>query len=219
MKRNWSGIFLMLLLGILMAACSGKQPSSDTNTTSATSPQEQQVFAAAEVYRDIYESVYPGNQAAPTLTDDTMMQILSALGAQGDVAVDFSNRFAMENASLVLQFLDNMESGTDAHVTIYQICWDGGFVCHDLSYRDGRTSVTLTSLAWLSDGPYALPGDIPTIRYSNEYEVTEIHYTPDGYLEYAYDMPDNPPGTDHDGHIDTVYRIAVAAADITTQNS
>lgn len=205
MKYNWIHLLLALLCLLLTAAgCTSGQTVADT--------QEAPVLAAAEVYRNIYESVYSGDQSAVHLTDDTMQEILSCLGDQGYIAVDVSNRFAMENTELVQQFFDTTGTGNAARITIYQICWDGGFVCHDLSYINGNTSVILTSLAWLSEKPYALPGDIPTIRYSNEYTVTEITLSDNGWLEYEYDMPNNPPGENHDGHIDTIYKLAVSVS-------
>lgn len=197
-------ICLLLAAVCLLAGCATGQ---ETNN-----PQEAAVFAAAETYRGIYEDVYPGDHTAVWLTDETMREILSCLGAAGYTAVDVSNRFAMEHAEPVSAFLAAMEAGGDARLTIYQVCWDGGFVCHDLSHTDGSTWVTLTRLAWLSEGDYALTGDIPTICYSDTYAVTAIALSDDDWLEYAYDMPDNPPGDNHDGHIDTIYQIAVSAS-------
>ena len=208
MKHHRLVLLMACLFLLLTTGCSSRQKSAaDTE-----SQEEQQALATAEVYRDIYTNVYPGDQSAVILTDNTMQEILSRLGTEGLVAVDFSNRFQMENSDLVLQFLEEKEAGTDTGVTIYQICWDGGFICHDLTYKDGNLTVVLTSLAWLSEGPYALTGDIPTIMYSDKYMVTDLCYTADGYLEYEYDMPDNPPGSNHDGHIDTTYRLAVSTA-------
>lgn len=195
-------ICLLLAAVCLLAGCAAGQETAD--------PQEAAVLAAAETYRSIYEDVYSGDHAAVWLSDERMTEILSCLGAAGYTAVDVSNRFAMEHAEPVSAFLAAIKAGGDARLTIYQVCWDGGFVCHDLSHTGGSTSVTLTRLAWLSEGDYALTGDIPTIRYSDTYAVTKITLE-DDWLEYAYDMPENPPGENHDGHIETIYQIAVSA--------
>ena len=40
------------------------------------------------------------------------------------------------------------------------------------------------------------------VSYADTYTVTSLMLD-GGRLTYVYDMPDNPPGTDHDGHIDT----------------
>lgn len=40
------------------------------------------------------------------------------------------------------------------------------------------------------------------MSYTDTYAVTSLTLD-GGRLTYVYDMPDNPPGTDHDGHIDT----------------
>lgn len=41
-----------------------------------------------------------------------------------------------------------------------------------------------------------------SVSYADTYTVTSLMLD-GGRLTYVYDMPDNPPGTDHDGHIDT----------------
>ena len=40
------------------------------------------------------------------------------------------------------------------------------------------------------------------MSYADTYTVTSL-VLDGGRLTYVYNMPDNPPGTDHDGHIDT----------------
>ena len=40
------------------------------------------------------------------------------------------------------------------------------------------------------------------MSYADTYTVTSLMLG-GGRLTYVYDMPVNPPGTDHDGHIDT----------------
>ena len=52
-------------------------------------------------------------------------------------------------------------------------------------------------LAYLQGGDGAF-----SVSYTDTYAVTSLTLD-GGRLTYVYDMPDNPPGTDHDGHIDT----------------
>ena len=85
-------------------------------------------------------------------------------------------------------------AGEKAPLTLYEVCRDGGLLCHVLCFSDGADTVTRTRVVW-RDGAFC-------VGYADTYAVTALTY--DGsVLTYVYDMPDNPPGTDHDGHIDT----------------
>ena len=70
----------------------------------------------------------------------------------------------------------------------------GGLLCHTLRFADGADTVTRTRVAW-RDGALS-------VSYTDTYAVTSLTLD-GGRLTYVYDMPDNPPGTNHDGHIDT----------------
>lgn len=59
---------------------------------------------------------------------------------------------------------------------------------------DAADTVTRTRVVW-RDGAFC-------VGYADTYAITVLTYD-GGVLTYVYDMPDNPPGTDHDGHIDT----------------
>ena len=85
-------------------------------------------------------------------------------------------------------------AGEKASLTLYEVCRDGGLLCHALLYADGADTVTRTRVVW-RDGAFC-------VGYADTYAVTALTYD-GGMLTYVYDMPDNPPGTDHDGHIDT----------------
>ena len=85
-------------------------------------------------------------------------------------------------------------AGEKASLTLYEVCRDGGLLCHVLCFSDGADTVTRTRVVW-RDGAFC-------VGYADAYAVTALTYD-GGMLTYVYDMPDNPPGTDHDGHIDT----------------
>ena len=82
----------------------------------------------------------------------------------------------------------------EAEAALYEVCRDGGLLCHTLRFADGADTVTRTRAAW-RDGAFS-------VSYTDTYAVTSLTLD-GGRLTYVYDMPDNPPGTDHDGHIDT----------------
>lgn len=77
----------------------------------------------------------------------------------------------------------------------------GGLLCHTLRFADGADTVTRTRVAW-RDGAFS-------VSYTDTYAVTSLTLD-GGRLTYIYDMPDNPPGTNHDGHIDTQKTFTIA---------
>ena len=94
----------------------------------------------------------------------------------------------------VTAFWDARAAGQTAEAALYEVCRDGGLLCHTLRFADGADTVTRTRVAW-RDGAFS-------VSYTDTYAVTSLTLD-GGRLTYVYDMPDNPPGTDHDGHIDT----------------
>lgn len=91
-------------------------------------------------------------------------------------------------------FWDARAAGETAEIALYEVCRDGGLLCHTLRFADGTDTVTRTRVVW-RDGAFS-------VSYADTYTVTSLMLD-GGRLTYVYDMPDNPPGTDHDGHIDT----------------
>ena len=94
----------------------------------------------------------------------------------------------------VTAFWDVRAAGETAEIALYEVCRDGGLLCHTLRFADGTDTVTRTRVVW-RDGAFS-------VSYADTYTVTSLMLD-GGRLTYVYDMPDNPPGTDHDGHIDT----------------
>lgn len=184
-------------------------PAALSTPTSTDAPEEDpassaadNVLLAAEAYRSVYESVFTGDGVSFSLPADAMENILDLLGSLGYAAIDYAGDYRMRNTALITDFFDAVADGRDAELSIYQICSDAGILCHTLRCSGNGRFVTRTRLAWLSDDAMPLQGTIPTVTYSDTYEITELCLS-DGSLYYAYDMPDNPPGSNHDGHIDT----------------
>ncbi|MEG0035974.1 MAG: DUF6070 family protein [Oscillospiraceae bacterium] len=219
-------VFLLLSFG-----CSkgGKEPAPtvsspkavDTTATSKPMPKNETLNNApsnietdainiANQYKPIYMEIYSGDNAEVNLSEADMKKIVSKLGELGCAAIDAAGRLSMENPQLAKKFFEDKDKGQDVALTIYELCSDAGFVRHDILFFGGDTKVVQTRLAWLDDGPFAIAGDVPTVTYSNEYQITTIKYTQDGHLIYEYLMPSNPEGTNHDGHIDTLVNIRVA---------
>ena len=98
--------------------------------------------------------------------------------------------FLLELAGTVAFAVSGAVLGIEKHMDIFGV----GLLCHTLRFADGADTVTRTRVAW-RDGAFS-------VSYTDTYAVTSLTLD-GGRLTYVYDMPDNPPGTDHDGHIDT----------------
>lgn len=175
MKR----ILLCLLCAALLTGC-GKE----------TAP----AVAAAQRYQPIVQAVGDGTAAGVDLTDAQIAQAVAELDAAGLTAVHVDAAESVTHPEAVAAFWAARAAGEKAALTLYEVCRDGGLLCHALLYADGADTVTRTRVVW-RDGAFC-------VGYADTYAVTALTYD-GGVLTYVYDMPDNPPGTDHDGHIDT----------------
>lgn len=233
MKTNLKLLFVLLFTFLLFTGC-GKSPSIDKDA----SPQEmsrETVFDSgsdsdldfstdtdnnldqstsqkevAELYRSVYLASYKGNNVSVTLSSEEISKIAALLGSEGFVAGDGAGSFDVSNPQLVFDFFDAMQAKQGAEICIYQIYSDGGFFSHSIKSSASGITVVQTRLAWLDDGEFALPGENPTVTFTDCFEVTDISLT-DGYLHYEYYIPNNPSGTNHDGHIDPVENIRICA--------
>lgn len=172
-------ILLCLLCAALLTGC-GKE----------TDP----AVAAAQRYQPIVQAVGDGTAVGVDLTDAQIAQAVARLSDAGFTAVHVDAADPVAHPETVTAFWDVRAAGETAEITLYEVCRDGGLLCHALLHADGADTVTRTRVVW-RDGAFC-------VGYADTYAVTAL--TCDGgVLTYVYDMPDNPPGTDHDGHIDT----------------
>lgn len=172
-------ILLCLLCAALLTGC-GKEPDP--------------AVAAAQRYQPIVQAVGDGTAAGVDLTDAQIAQAVAELDAAGLTAVHVDAADPVTHPEAVAAFWAARAAGEKASLTLYEVCRDGGLLCHALLHADGADTVTRTRVVW-RDGAFC-------VGYADAYAVTALTYD-GGVLTYVYDMPDNPPGTDHDGHIDT----------------
>lgn len=177
-----------------------------TSIAAYTDTAVQEAYAASGLYQDLYDALYYGGGLI--LAEEETAQIMERLGQAGYAAADINGRVSMVNPEQLRDFLSNYEAGTDSRLSLYEICLDAGFLCHTLHLCEGKTYLTRTRLAWLEKPGSGLQGSTATVTYSNSFILTEL-YTDDGYLCYDYDVPNNPPGSSHDGHIDTFTKIYI----------
>ena len=130
-----------------------------------------------------------GTDAGVDLTDAQIAQAVARLSDAGLTAVHVDASEPVTHPEAVTAFWDARTAGETAEVALYEVCRDGG-----LRFTGGADTVTRTRVIW-RDGAFS-------VSYADTYAVTSLTLD-GGRLTYIYDMPDNPPGTDHDGHIDT----------------
>ena len=173
--------------------------------TSLSSAAAEQAYEAADAYKDLYLELFSGGGL--NLTQDKLAPLAARLGELGYCAAALNCSIDMTNPALLNDFFAAVDKGRDADIAVYELCPDAGFLCHTLHFRGGEYYLTRTRLAW-QQGSSALQGETPTVTYSETYALTEL-YVEDGRLCYDYYIPDNPPGTRHDGHIETFTSIYI----------
>lgn len=172
---------------------------------SLSSAAAEQAYRVADAYMDLYLELFSGGGL--NLTQDKLAPLAARLGELGYCASALNCSIAMTNPALLDDFFAAVGEGRDDDIAIYELCPDAGFLCHTLHFRGGEYYLTRTRLAW-QQGSSALQGETPTVTYSETYTLTEL-CVEDGRLCYDYYIPDNPPGTRHDGHIETFTSIYI----------
>lgn len=160
----------------------------------------QEAYGVAGLYQSLYSSLYSGGGFL--LGSQDAERILALLEDEGYVAADINRKVPMVNREQLADFLSRPDTGGDHSLAIYQLCLDAGFLCHTLHCYEGEYYLTRTRLAWLSSNSSGMQGSTATVTYSNSYRLTALSLAGDD-LYYDYIVPNNPPGTNHDGHIDT----------------
>ena len=192
MKRIFCG--LLCAAALLLTACGQK-------TAAQAEAAADPAVAAAQRYQSMVQAVGDGTRAGVNLTDAQIAQAVAQLSDAGLTAVHVDAADPVTHPETVTAFWDARAAGQTAEAALYEVCRDGGLLCHTLRFADGADTVTRTRVAW-RDGAFS-------VSYPDTYAVTSLTLD-GGRLTYVYDMPDNPPGTNHDGHIDTQKTFTIA---------
>ena len=184
MKRM---LWLLLCLAALLLTACGQKAAAQGGTIDPA-------VAAAQRYQPLVQAVGDGTAVGVDLTDAQIAQAVTQLSSAGLTAVHVDASEPVTHPETVTAFWDARTAGETAEVVLYEVCRDGGLLCHALRFTGGADTVTRTRVIW-RDGAFS-------VSYADTYAVTSLTLD-GGRLTYIYDMPDNPPGTDHDGHIDT----------------
>ncbi len=191
MKRIlWSWLCLAALL---LTAC-GQKPAVQAGTIDPA-------VAAAQRYQSIVQAVGDGTAAGIDLTDAQIAQAVAQLSAAGLTAVHVDAADPVTYPEAVTAFRDARAAGEPAEVTLYEVCRDGGLLCHTLRFADGADTVTRTRVVW-RDGAFS-------VSYADTYAVTSLTIDR-GLVDVYKSPPDTPPATNHYGHLDTQYTLTIA---------
>ena len=177
----------LCLAALLLTACGQK-------TAAQAEPSADTAVAAAQLYQPLVQEIGNGTDTGVDLVDAQIAQAVARLSDAGLTAVHVDASEPVTHPEAVTAFWDARTAGETAEVVLYEVCRDGGLLCHALRFTGGADTVTRTRVIW-RDGAFS-------VSYADTYAVTSLMLD-GGCLTYIYDMPDNPPGTDHDGHIDT----------------
>lgn len=132
--------------------------------------------------------------------------ILSFMEKQKLCATDMNNKCGMVNAQAIYDFIEGVESGRDAALTVYQVSDDGGFLRNDIISKDEQQFVLNTRVAWIDDEP--------EITFQVQYELSEVRLTEKDNLIFTCIIPGNPgSGFSHDGYSTPSILIRTAPID------
>ncbi len=172
---------------------SSAAPTPPSETPAALSAEVEAALAMAERLQPLHAAVYDEQNSHLGLPAETMAAMLELLGAEA-VAVDVARSLSPLGTERLAAFSEAAEQGESAALRLYELCPDGGFICHALESGAQGLWVTQTRLVWT--------GGAPAIGYCARYAVTALELT-NSRFRYDWFMPDNIEGGNHDGHIDT----------------
>ena len=145
-------------------------PISSTQLNEYKSAAQQ----AMNCYKDIYLDADKGSASNVVLSDTTVAQIVSALGANGYSAIDYFCQVNMQNAQALIDFGNAVNAGMDAEACYYVVHSDGSLHANNLSYKNGVASVVTVSAEW--------DGKKPSVYSTGQFALTNLRLTNKGWL-------------------------------------
>ena len=146
-------------------------------------------------YRDI---VFAGGETYLNLTAAQCEAVVDALAEKGYAAFDYTRSLAVRNPGLVTGFIDAVNAGDDAGLTLLEVTQDGGFLRRDIIISGGERTLVSTRLTWRQGEAI--------ISAQGVFRLTDI-YLNGKTLCFDFEFPDNPEGGNHDGHVETYTEI------------
>ena len=146
-------------------------------------------------YRDI---VFAGGETYLNLTAARCEAVVDALAEKGYAAFDYTRSLAVRNPGLVTGFIDAVNAGDDAGLTLLEVTQDGGFLRRDIIISGDERTLVSTRLTWRQ-------GEA-VVSAQGVFRLTDI-YLNGKTLCFDFEFPDNPEGGNHDGHVETYTEI------------
>ena len=156
MKRM---LWLLLCLAALLLTACGQETAAPAETTDPA-------VAAAQLYQPLVQAVGDGTSAGVDLTDAQIAQAVAQLSDAGLTAVHVDASEPVTHPEAVTAFWDARTAGETAEVVLYEVCRDGGLLCHTLRFTGGADTVTRTRVVW-RDGAFS-------VSYADTYTVTSL---------------------------------------------
>ena len=129
MKRIFCG--LLCAAALLLTACGQK-------TAAQAEAAADPAVAAAQRYQAIVQAVGDGTRAGVNLTDAQIAQAVAQLLDAGLTAVHVDAADPVTHPETVTAFWDARAAGQTAEAALYEVCRDGGLLCHTLRFADGH---------------------------------------------------------------------------------
>ena len=114
---------LLCLAALLLTACGQKAAA-----------QADPAVAAAQLYQPLVQGIGNGTDAGVDLTDAQIAQAVTQLSSAGLTAVHVDAPEPVTHPEAVTAFWDARAAGETAEVVLYEVCRDGGLLCHALRF-------------------------------------------------------------------------------------
>ena len=136
---------------------------------------KENALAAMETTREIFQAADKGSASNVVLSDATVAQLISALGAGGYTAVDYFGNMNVQNAQPLIDFGNAVNAGVEGEACYYVVHADGTLHGNNLAYKNGVASVTTVSVEWDENGQ-------PEVYSTGQYALTQLELTSKGWL-------------------------------------
>ena len=136
---------------------------------------KEDAIAAMEVTRELFQAADKGSSSNVVLSDDTVAQMLGALGAAGYTAVDYFGNMNVQNPQPLIDFGNAVNSGAEGEACYYVLHSDGTLHGNNLVYKDGVPSLTTVSVEWDDKGE-------PEVYSTGQYALTHLELTAKGWF-------------------------------------
>ena len=132
-------------------------------------------LAAMESTREVYQAADKGSSSNVVLSEETVAQMLNALGAAGYTAVDYFGNLNVQNAQPLIDFGNAVNAGVEGEACYYVVHSDGTLHANNLAYKNTVASVTTVSVDWDDKGQ-------ANVYSTGQYALTKLELTAKGWL-------------------------------------